>query len=100
MAEYARCFIDTLPETLPASSELEVRKAIYLLLPNGRASIEQVALGLGVNVRTLQRQLEAAGTVFSDLVNEVWRELMIRYLAHWSYSLVLRTVWHGAFAVA
>lgn len=87
MAEYARRFIDTLPDNQPASSVLEVRKAIYLLLPIRRAGIEQVAQGLGMNVRTLQRRLEATATVFSDLVNEVRRELVIRYLANPGYSL-------------
>lgn len=87
MAEYARRYLDTMPDAPAASCVLEVRKAAYLLLPIGRASIEQVAQGLGVNVRTLQRQLEAADTEFSALVGEVRRELVVRYLDNPGYSL-------------
>jgi AraC-like DNA-binding protein len=89
MARYARQFVESLPGAQDRSIVYEVRKAIYLLLPMGRATIEQIAEGLGLNVRTLQRQLESAGVVFSDLVNEVRRELVVRYLDNPDYSLAL-----------
>lgn len=66
---------------------LKVRKAIYLMLPIGRATIEQVAQGVGMNVRTLQRQLESTGAVFSDMVNSVRRDLVIHYMDNGSLSL-------------
>ena len=53
----------------------------------GRATIEQVAQTQGMNVRTLQRRLEECGVTFSDLVNGVRRDLVIRYLENPSYSL-------------
>lgn len=87
MARYAKQFIEALPGPSGDSITHEVRKAVYLLLPMGRATIEQVADGLDLNVRTLQRQLGAAGTVFSDLVSEVRRELVVRYLDNPDYSL-------------
>ena len=89
MARYARQFVESLPGAQDRSTVYEVRKAIYLLLPMGRATIDQIAEGLGLNVRTLQRQLESANVVFSDLVNEVRRELVVRYLENPSYSLAL-----------
>jgi AraC-like DNA-binding protein len=53
----------------------------------GRATIEQVAQTHDVNVRTLQRKLEAAQTSFSILINDVRRTLVIRYLNNLNYSL-------------
>jgi hypothetical protein len=47
MARYAQRFIDTLPGAHESSLVFEVRKAIYLLLPMGRATIEQIAQALG-----------------------------------------------------
>jgi AraC-like DNA-binding protein len=87
MARYARRFIDSLPGEEQPSLEFEVRKAIYLLLPMGRATIEQIAQALGMNVRTLQRHLEEADARFSDLINEVRRDLVQRYMNNPGYSL-------------
>ncbi|MES2259426.1 MAG: AraC family transcriptional regulator [Pseudomonadota bacterium] len=87
MARYARRFIDSLPGEEQPSLAFEVRKAIYLLLPMGRATIEQIAQALGMNVRTLQRRLVEADASFSDLTNEVRRELVQRYMNNPSYSL-------------
>ena len=89
MARYARQFLESLPGAQGRSTVYEALKAIYLLLPMGRATIDQIAEGLGLNVRTLQRQLESASVVFSDLVNEVRRELVVRYLENPGYSLAL-----------
>jgi AraC-like DNA-binding protein len=58
-----------------------------VLLPMGRATVEQVAQKLGVNVRTLQRQLEADGATFSALINSVRRELALRYVQSGQHSL-------------
>ncbi|AGW95489.1 AraC family transcriptional regulator [Ralstonia pickettii DTP0602] len=87
MARHAQRLLAGLPGANEPSIVLEVRKAIYLMLPAGRATIEQVAQGLGMNVRTLQRQLEGGGKVFSDMVNGVRRDLVIHYLDNRSYSL-------------
>ena len=87
MARYAEQLMQSLPGPSGRSIVHEVRKAIYLLLPMGRATTQQIADGLGLNVRALQRQLEAAGGVFSDLVSEVRRELVVRYMNNPDYSL-------------
>jgi AraC-like DNA-binding protein len=87
MARYARRFLDSLQDPGEASVVFDVRKAIYLLLPMGRATIEQIAQALGINVRTLQRRLEESQANFSDLVNEVRRDLVQRYMNNPSHSL-------------
>jgi len=87
MARYAQRFVDSLHKETDDSILYEVRKAIYLLLPMGRATIEQIALALGMNVRTLQRRLEENGAQFSDLINEVRRDLVQRYMMNPGYTL-------------
>src|SRR5262249_6171796 len=88
MASYARQFLETLPKAELGTATLDARKAIYLSLPLGRASIAQIAIGLGLNVRTLQRRLDVEKTCFSDVVNEVRRDLVVRYLANKTYSML------------
>jgi AraC-like DNA-binding protein len=97
LAEYARTFVDSLPKAGAGSTAREVSKAIYLLLPLGRASIVQVAQGLGMNARTMQRRLAAEGEEFSALVDRVRRDLAVRYLANPAYSLaqVARMLGYG-----
>lgn len=87
MARLARRYMDSLAANSRPSMLHEARKAVYLLLPMGRASIEQVAQNLGLHVRTLQRHLKADGTSFHELLNEVRRDLVIRYLETPDYPL-------------
>ncbi len=88
MARHAQRYLDSLQKKGEPSMVFEVRKSIYLLLPMGRATIEQVAQALSVNVRTLQRRLKNEQANFNDLINEVRRDLVIRYLENPNYSLV------------
>ena len=87
MARYAQSFIEAIPGADTSSTTLEVRRSIYLLLPMGRASVEQIAKTLGMNVRTLQRRLDDDGETFSGLINAVRRELAQRYIANPKYPL-------------
>lgn len=88
MARHAQRYLDSLQDAGEHSLALDVRKAIYLLLPMGRATIEQIAQAQGMNVRTLQRRLEEEGGVtFSELINSVRRDLVIRYMENAGYSL-------------
>ena len=87
MARYARQFIETLPRASDNKIVLEVRRAIYLTLPMGRATSECVAQGLGLSVRSMQRQLDEAGASFTLLVNKVRCELAPRYIDNPNYSL-------------
>ncbi len=89
MANHAQRYldIDILQNENESSIIFDIRKSIYLLLPMGRATIDQVAITHGINVRTLQRRLEAAETSFSILINEVRKTLVFRYLKNLNYSL-------------
>jgi AraC-like DNA-binding protein len=86
LAAYARRLLDV-PGAADDSVAQTVRKVLYVQLPLGQASIKHVAQGLGLHARTLQRQLAADGEVFSDLVDEVRRELVLRYLSQPGHSL-------------
>ncbi len=87
MARYAQRYLDSLQSDEGPSTLFEVRKAIYLLLPMGHATIEQIAQTQGMNVRTLQRRLKADECTFNDVINDVRRDLVLRYLGNPSYSL-------------
>ena len=87
MAQYAQSFMDALPKPGRSSVVQDVRRSVYLLLPMGRASIDQVASGLGVNARTLQRRLDEAGVSFKSILNDVRCELAQRYIDNTSYSM-------------
>lgn len=87
MARIAQRYLDTLHSQGNLPLVLEVRKAIFLLMPMGRATIEHIAQTQGMNVRTLQRRLEEGGVTFSDLINGVRRDLVLRYLQSPGYSL-------------
>ncbi len=87
MADHAQRYLDILQNENESSIIFDIRKSIYLLLPMGRATIDQVAQMHGINVRTLQRRLEASQTSFSDLINDVRRNLVFRYLKNINYSL-------------
>ncbi|KQN48778.1 AraC family transcriptional regulator [Pseudomonas sp. Leaf48] len=87
MVGYARQFMESMTGANEQSVVFDVRKAIYLLMPVGRATIHQVAYAQAVSVRTLQRELDEAGLTFSALLNAVRRELALRYMENRNYSL-------------
>lgn len=87
MARYARDYIDLQPRGHERNIAHDVRRAMYLLLPRGRNSIEQVGESLGLSTRTLQRQLEQAGTSFQSVVNDVRRLQAVRYLEADAHSV-------------
>jgi AraC-like DNA-binding protein len=87
MASYAKSFLEAMPQSSGNSVVQDVRRAVYLLLPMGRASLEQVSSGFGINERTLQRQLDKSGASFTNILNEVRRELAQRYIDHTTYSM-------------
>ncbi|HSV77957.1 MAG TPA: AraC family transcriptional regulator [Ramlibacter sp.] len=87
MADYAERFLGALPGAAAGAVGHEVRRSIYLLLPLCRATLVQVAAGLGMNERSLQRRLDEEGEHFSEMVNDVRRELALRYLANPRYAM-------------
>ena len=49
----------------------EIEQSIRMLMPEGRATIGEVAHSLGTNLRTLQRRLEQENTSFSEVLDRV-----------------------------
>ena len=88
MAKHARRYLDMLvPDPADGSIGERARRSLYLLLPAGRATLEQVGANLGMHPRALQRHLEREGRTFAALLNEVRRELALRYLASPAHSV-------------
>jgi AraC-like DNA-binding protein len=87
MASHAERLVASMPAPGDSSIANSVRQELYILLPMGQATIEQVASGRGMNVRTLQRRLDDAGETFSSILNSVRSELALRYLENRNYSL-------------
>lgn len=81
MVRYAQQYVDTLPRADGHSTVADVHRAIHVLLPERAATIEKVAAYLGVQVRTLQRRLEAEGGAFAGILRDVRRDLAMRCLA-------------------
>lgn len=88
MARHAQRVVDALPRAEDRSVAHEVRNAIYLMLPMGRATSEAVAQGLGLSLRTMQRQLDEAGESFTDILNDVRRDLAQRFVGNADFSLL------------
>jgi AraC-like DNA-binding protein len=88
MAMHARRYLDMLlPNPADGSIGERARRALYLMLPAGRGTLEQIADNLGLHPRMLQRQLEKEGQTFATLLNEVRRELALRYLSSSAHSI-------------
>lgn len=88
MARHAKRYLDMLvPEPADGSVSERARRSLYLLLPAGRATLDQLAANLGLAPRSLQRLLEKEGRTFATLLNEVRRELALRYLASPAHSV-------------
>ena len=87
MARYAKDYIDLQPRNDGGTAAHDVRRALHVLLPRGRNSLEQVAQTLGMSPRTLQRQMEQVGENFQSLVNDVRREQAARYLNGQAHSI-------------
>ncbi len=82
MAGHARELIESVLTPALRTAAQDVEQAIMLLLPVGRATIQNCAESMGVTVRTLQRMLDADRTSFSDLLNRVRMQLSAQYLAN------------------
>lgn len=82
MARYAQDYLDTfVPDPTGTPVTARVRRAIYLLLPAGRATLDQVGRNLGLHPRALQRRLDQESRTFESILADVRRELVLRYLA-------------------
>ena len=86
MMRYAQRMLE---QTLDTNSRMSdrVHQLVVLLLPRGLCRVEVVAQHLGVDRRTVARQLADEQTTFSALVNELRRNLFARYLKDGARSL-------------
>ena len=80
MARYAsqlldEGFVQTRPRVVA-----QVRELIVMLLGSGRCTIDLVGQHLGVDRRTVHRQLATESQTYSALLDEVRRELAVRYM--------------------
>ncbi|WP_326734707.1 AraC family transcriptional regulator [Streptomyces sp. NBC_01022] len=83
---YALQFLDGLEPAKDTTVLERVRELIELLLPTGRCSMEQVARSLGVDRRTVHRQLALHGQTFTSVLNDTRAELAVRLLESRRYS--------------
>ena len=57
-----------------------VENAVSSLLPHGKVLVEDVARGLGMSERTLVRRLSDEGLSFTEILQQLRRDLAVRYL--------------------
>ena len=80
LAEHARRLLRSVMSASHHSTAQHVDQSIRMLLPMGKATIQNCATSMGVTVRTLQRMLDAEDRRFTDLLNEARMQLAIQYL--------------------
>ena len=82
LALHARQLLESAMNPHSRSTAGDVEQLIKLLLPAGRASVQVCAASMGMTVRTLQRNLDAEGESFSNLLNRARMHLATQYLAN------------------
>ncbi len=78
---------EALERLVTADTAYRARTAIAKLLPDGSPLRSAIAAELGLSDRTFQRRLADEGLSFSDLVDDVRRELAQRHLADFRMTL-------------
>src|SRR5260370_34520475 len=64
----------------PSQLRTRVENAISSLLPHGRVLVEDIARSLGMSERTLARKLSDEGLNFTEILQQLRRDLAVRYL--------------------
>ena len=82
LARHARQLLDVAMSPAKRTAAQDVDHLIRLLMPAGRASIQNCAASIGVTVRTLQRMLDVEGTSFTTVLNAARMQLATQYLAN------------------
>lgn len=72
---YLEAFLERESQGHEQPLQHKVSKLIYELIPTGEATLTTIAPMLGMNVRTLQRELRQAGTEFRTVLDEVRFEI-------------------------
>lgn len=81
MAQQTRKYLDTMLAHADANIVDKVRKLVIALLPTGHCALERVAQDLGLETRTVQRQLEQRDASYSSILGAVREEQVVRYVA-------------------
>jgi AraC-like DNA-binding protein len=76
--QHARRLVERLPAIEGTAGK--VRRIVVEQLRGGEVTMEFMALRLAMSVPTLRRRLDQEGTTFSDIVDEIRKELAERYL--------------------
>ncbi len=71
LAGHARELVSAVMDPGHRTVAQEIEQSIRMLMPDGRATIGEVAHSLGTNLRTLQRRLEQENTSFSEILDRV-----------------------------
>jgi AraC-like DNA-binding protein len=79
-AESTRGLIDPQFASTPVSYADEVRRVAKLLIPKGQCSADQIAGYLGVDRRTVHRQLARDSETVSGVVDKLRQELAVTYV--------------------
>lgn len=87
MAHYAQRLVEQNLGARRTDVTTQVRELVVALLGTGRCAIDVAAQHLGITRRTIHRQLAQEGRTFSDIVDEVRRELAARYVSDRHRSL-------------
>ena len=77
---YARNLVAARVAQSTESRTDEIRRVIFQLLPRGRCDAENIAATLGIDRRTVSRQLQREATSVSVLIDEARTELAVRYV--------------------
>jgi AraC-like DNA-binding protein len=84
---YSHQFLRTVIGPRTSTPAAEAAQAVEILLPQGRASRDEVSRYLGLSPQTLRRQLAADGETFSSILTTTRVQLAERYLADHHLSL-------------
>lgn len=88
MARHAEQCLELYAGPRPVATVAEqVRRAIFAMISRGNVTMDSVADKLSLHPRMLQRLLEKEGSTFAGLLNEIRRELAIRYLGTSNHSV-------------
>jgi AraC-like DNA-binding protein len=79
-ARYVKQYLDLIAVRTNTTASDKVREFVWMLLPDGRCSLEQIAQQMGVDRRSVQRHLDRERATFSSIVEAVRMEMVGRYL--------------------
>jgi AraC-like DNA-binding protein len=80
MPDYIKRYVEEVAAQPAATMDATVRQLVFALLPSGRCTSIAIANRLGVDRKTVSRQLASQGETFSSILNDVRVELARRHI--------------------